>query len=128
MTNSTLHIATTLNRYEDSFDSGDIFVTDAGQHGKMVGIGVVPEGKSAIREFGNQQRVPGPWAYSFGHAIVIDNYGSGVTARENALKVALGEKFTIEHVPGVFAFREPNRSEGESPVLVELEAAEGTVA
>jgi hypothetical protein len=127
MTNSTLHIPTILNRYEDAYDSGDIFVTDAGQHGKMVGIGVVAEGKSAIQVSGGP-RVAGPWAYSFGHAIVIDNYGSGVTARENALKVALGEEFTIENVSGVFAFREPKSSEGESPVLVNLEAAEGTVA
>ncbi len=97
------NIETTMNRYEDGYNSPEILVTDAGRYGKLVGIGVVAEGVERVRVAGGEF-VPGPWAYSFGHAVVVDGAGTGASARERAIKLTLGEEFTIDHVPGVYRF------------------------
>jgi len=96
-------IETKMNRYEDGYDSPEILVTDAGRYGKLVGIGVVAEGQTGNKR-GHREPVPGPWAYSFGHAVIVDGAGTGASARERAIKLTLGEEFTIDHVPGVYRF------------------------
>jgi hypothetical protein len=120
MNTIALNIETTMNRYQDGFDSADIFVVDAGRHGKMVSIGVVPEGIERVRDFGGQ-RVPGPWAYSYGHAVVVDGTNAGMIARENAIQLVLGQEFTIDNAPGVYTF-DAGHADSDSPVLREVTA------
>jgi hypothetical protein len=114
------NIETKLNRYEDEYDSDDILVTDAGRYGKMVSIGVVREGVERVKDTPGVT-VPGPWAFSFGQAVIVDNFGTGASARERAIKLTLGEEFTIDHVPGVYRFRAPQPGEGESPLLERID-------
>lgn len=97
-------IAMQSNRYGDGVDSvRTIYVRGARGCVGLVSIGGVSEGQSA-RQVDHGPKVPGPWAYAVLHAGVIDNEGGSAREIETALRIDLGEIFSIEGMPGFYRF------------------------
>jgi hypothetical protein len=72
-----------------------------GHHGTY-GIGLCAEGREGRQEHGGPL-VPGPWGWVNQHATVIDNTGQSHREFLACPILAIGERFTVENLPGVWA-------------------------
>lgn len=114
-----LNIPSQMNRYGDGLESADIEVTGlVGTHFRYCHLGIVPEGREGRQVFQGPM-VPGPWGYTVTHALVIDTRGGSAAEHAGCLKVAVGDEFTVDGLPGVWTFRSPNprRYEGDGAQL-----------
>jgi hypothetical protein len=110
-------IPSKTNRYGDQLESQTIYVTDA--RWGLCSIGIIPEGSEGRQEF-QGPIVPGPWGFTVTHPAVIDNYGGSGRDMANApVKIALGDHFTIDGLPGTWSMRERDqrRLEGDGVQL-----------
>lgn len=121
-----LHLTTTPRPGSNLGPQTDTLVVEGltGMRFKLCSIGVVPEGSEARKTFGGPL-VPGPWAYTVTHPLVIDCHGGSAAEARRAIPVHVGEPFTIEGVPGTWMLRSPNQRklEGDGAKLAPYEAA-----
>jgi len=118
--NTMRHIAITRDK-DYCLTTADLMVTDRDGNPRSWGkcsLGIIPEGREGRQVF-QGPLVPGPWAFVTTHAAVIDNSGHSHAEYMAAERIALGEPFTVEALPGVWCFRPNNlrRLEGDGHSL-----------
>lgn len=112
------HIATHPNRYGDLIVSDTILVEGLRRTGfNLCSLGIVPEGSEGRQEFQGPM-VPGPWGFTTTRANIIDASGLAAAERARAIRLHVGEPFTIEGLPGTWMLRSPRQFEGDGAKLV----------
>jgi hypothetical protein len=90
-THDLRHLPATDKGYATSFP-GRVVVAGA-ENAAGYGIGMIPAGHEARQEYAGPM-IPGPWAFVYGLAGVIDNHGG--TGAEMARETAAGSLFHVE--------------------------------
>ena len=91
-----------------------------GKYGSYA-IGLIAEGRSGRKTHGGPL-VPGPWGWVSARASVIDATGQAYNELMACPVIALGERFTVAGLPGVWAlaYEKPNTYSHPEMTLVQV--------